>query len=325
MPAETFYENQVLPPKDPNSGLPTLIRQGGKWVPMSGGAGGAAGAAPLAPDAPGATYLKGVPVRGKDPSEAAYFRDVRKAQDPSVAAAERTSAQDREFEGLLTRRPTGGRYAVPVVGNMFGLFDTDVQRMRSLSSAAARSQRQPGEGTISDFDARMFQQQVEGVKQSTGANRMIIQAQRLGAENAQQRRQMMDWYHQRFNTTEGFDEAWSRYRDDNPIFDPASQSAGQPRLNASRQNWRQYFGDVRGAGDARPSQTVQDIQRSQRATLPSAAVEGYRKLYAAGGIDPSAKFGSPRNPFQARDMDTLNRLPKGSYAISPDGVLGIIR
>lgn len=34
---ETFYEGQVLPPKDPNSGLPSLRREGGKWVPIAAG------------------------------------------------------------------------------------------------------------------------------------------------------------------------------------------------------------------------------------------------------------------------------------------------
>lgn len=40
--------------------------------------------------------------------------------------------------------------------------------------------------------------------------------------------------------------------------------------------------------------------------------------------DLNAPFGSERNPYVARDMDTLNRLPKGSYVIAPNGDFGVI-
>lgn len=274
----------------------------------------------------GGAYLPQARMSGPDPSEDAYFRQFRTAQDPGVAAAKNSLANYREFEGLLSKQNTGGRYALPGgVGKVLGWFDPEVRRMEALSASAARAQRQPGEGTISDFDAKMFLSMVPGVAQPTETNRMNILAGRAAAENALQRRQMADWYHSTYGTTEGFEEAWNRYRDENPIFDPASERSGRPMLNAKRQNWREYYGAVRGAADATPSSAIRDIRESQRTPMPKAAQAGYQRLYKAGGIDANAKMGSAKNPFLARDADTLNRLPKGSYAISPDGVLGIIR
>lgn len=54
--------------------------------------------------------------------------------------------------------------------------------------------------------------------------------------------------------------------------------------------------------------------------IPAAA----RRASDAFRRNLDAPFGSKDNPFIARDEATLNRLPKGSYAIAPDGSYGVI-
>ncbi len=54
--------------------------------------------------------------------------------------------------------------------------------------------------------------------------------------------------------------------------------------------------------------------------LPPAAIRASNAFRR----NPDAPFGARDNPFVARDEATLSRLPKGSYAIAPDGSYGVI-
>lgn len=277
-------------------------------------------------NAPGGAYLPKAGNFAKDPSEAANFNKWRTDQETGVNNARTAMAQDREMEGLMTRQKTGGLLLnTPVVREAMTMFDPELRRMESLQSEAARSKRQPGEGTISDFDAKMFLQQVYGKGQPTETNQAIIRAGRLRSDAVMQKREMADWYYSTYGTRRGFDEAWDRYAQSNPIFDPSSEALGRPVLNQKRQNWRQYYGAVRGPGDERGSQAQEDVQRSQRAAVPDAARRAYERYGKEKGIDRSAKQGSARNPYLARDAGELSRIPAGSYAISPDGQFGYIK
>lgn len=274
--------------------------------------------------APGARYLPqsyGAP----DKSEAANFNKWRSDQEPGINNARSTIAQTREMEGLLQRQKTGGIYAVPVIGDVAGMFDPEIRRMEGLSSEAARSKRQPGEGTISDFDARMFQAQVFGKAQPTEVNRAIIRANRLAADAAIQKRAFADAYYQTFGNRVGFDEAWDRYSQENPIFSPESEAAGRPILNPNRQNWREYFGMVRTAGDKTPTQAESDLRRTSgtkkkpegwTAGLPAAQRKAALLYKGATG-----KAGSKANPFVPASLAEFQKIPPGSYFIDDDGTV----
>lgn len=56
--------------------------------------------------------------------------------------------------------------------------------------------------------------------------------------------------------------------------------------------------------------------------IPPVARAAWDKAKTEGRFDPSKKRGDPRNPYLAKDEATLARLPKGSFAIGPDGVYG---
>ncbi|PZQ53726.1 MAG: hypothetical protein DI570_23805 [Phenylobacterium zucineum] len=61
---------------------------------------------------------------------------------------------------------------------------------------------------------------------------------------------------------------------------------------------------------------------ASRPAAPKAAVSAYDRMRS--GFDTKQPYGTQANPFLARDMDTLNRLPKGSYVIDPSGNFGVI-
>lgn len=262
-----------------------------------------------------------------DKSEAAYYNAWRKEQDPAYTNAQDSLRDSREMEGLLTKQKTGGIYAVPVVGDVAGVFDPEIRRMDSLSSAAARHKRQPGEGTISDFDAKMFQQQVYSKAQPTETNKMIILADRQAASNGIARREFNDWFYQTYGSRVGADEAWGKYVQANPIFDPNAASQRRTQLNPNRQQWRQYFGAVRGDMDARPGVAEADIQRSQ-GKRPQGWSQSLPKpqLKAAMLFKGSkAPAGSAQNPYVPQNADEFRKLPSGSRYIDDDGSIQVKR
>lgn len=275
--------------------------------------------------APGARYLPqsyGTP----DKSEAANFNDWRKEQDVGVNNARNSLAQAREMEGLMSRQDTGGVYAVPVIGDLVGMFDPEIRRMDALQTSAARSKRQPGEGAVSDFDGRQFLKMTYGKDQPTETNQMIIRAERMAAENAIQRRAMGDWYYQTFGNRVGFDEAWDRYINDNPIFSPESETLGRPILNQGRQNWREYFGAVRSEGDRTPSAAVRDIGRSDggRKKKPEGWTAGLPAAQRKAALlykGATGKAGSKANPFVPASLAEFQKIPPGSYFIDDDGTV----
>lgn len=303
-----------------------------RWV---GSVGPQAAVAQLDPKAPGSAYL---PRRmdAASKSEEAYFRAFREKDDEGVQAARQGVARARRAEGLLARQKTGGIYAVPVLGGVAGMFDPEIRELDAIQSEVARSKRQPGEGAISDFDAKQFLAMTYGKDKPTETNRALIQGQRLADDARLQRRQFTEWHYNTFGSTTGAAEAWDRYIQDNPIFSPESESAGAPSLNPQRKNWRQYFGDVRTAGDTRETQGAMDARRAtpgapkpniaanapRKGAVPKAANATYERMRPS--VDVKSPFGSQKNPYVARDWDTLNRLPKGSYAVAPNGDFGIV-
>lgn len=304
-----------------------------RWV---GSVGPQAAVAQLDPAAPGGAYL---PRRmdAASKSEEAYFRAFREKDNERVSAARQGVARARRAEGLLSRQKTGGALAVPILGPALSMFDPELRELDAIQSEVARSKRQPGEGAISDFDAQQFLAMTYGKDKPTETNRSLIQAQRLADDSAIQRRQFVEWHYNTFGSTTGAEEAWDRYVQDNPIFSPESESAGRPILNDRRSNWREYFGSVRSGGDRRPTQAEADARRAagapaksitanapRKAPVPKAANATYDRMRASRAIDIKAPFGTQRNPFVARDMDTMNRLPKGSYVVAPNGDFGII-
>lgn len=281
--------------------------------------------------APGAAYLPQTRV-ASDPSENAYYKDWRKQNDPGLTNARATIAQSREYENLLRKQKTGGIYGVPVVGAVAGWADPEIRRMEALSAEQARSKRQPGEGAVSDFDAKMFERMVPSKGLPTETNEMIIRAQRAAADQALQQRQMAEWYRSTYGSMTGFQEAWDNYAVSNPVWDERAYEQGKTQLNAGRQTWRQFYGAERGDLDRQGSAAARDLRRaegapgSNRKPVSESGRAEYQKFYESGRYNPKAKLGAASNPFVATDERTLQNIMNapqymGSYIYGPDGTL----
>lgn len=281
--------------------------------------------------AAGAAYLPQGRTATPSPSAEAGFRKYQEGQLASVAQARDATAQSRRVEGLLANQETGGMYAVPILGDIAGAFDPEIRELNAWSSASARAKRTPGEGATSDFDAKMFLAQAPGKDKPTATNKALLRADRLRADQTIQRQEMADWWHQNYGAIDGFEEAWSRYRDANEIFDRRSEQLGRPILNEKRRNWREYYGAVRGPMDARPSAPLQDMQQEQfrgekarlkQSTTPldtgqlSAAAQKTVSLMR-GSKQPSGTPSNPWVPVSQSDMNWLKKNAAGSSFINP--------
>lgn len=58
--------------------------------------------------------------------------------------------------------------------------------------------------------------------------------------------------------------------------------------------------------------------------LPAPVYETRKRLMDAGRIDPAQRIGTQANPYVARSQAVADRLPKGSYVITPEGHFGVV-
>jgi hypothetical protein len=153
----------------------------------------------------------------------------------SVAGAEQKLAELREFEGLA-QEGTGGPSGY-LQGILPSFMQTDrAQRLEQLSSGLARANRIPGEGTISDFDAKQFLKMTGGIDKSPATNRAFVQASRAAQKAAVDRQAFNEAFLQANGTTIGADTLWRQYSNANTLFNKQGEFVGD-----KRPSWGQYF------------------------------------------------------------------------------------
>ncbi len=265
---------------------------------------------PMADDnsAPGRRLLP-TAATGDRRSEEAYYGRLRTAGDPAVNQAEQGVAASRRAEGLIARQEaqggmfggTGGIYAVPVLGQVAGLFDPEIRELDAIQARQSRLERQPGEGAISDFDAAQFVAMTYGKDKPVETNRALIQAQRVVNDATLQRREFQEWFFNNYKTSSGVQEAWRTYAQENPIFDPASQQdGGQPRLNQNRPTWREYFTGERGLSTQAEIDARASASPGAGPTDPETGLPTYPGLTPTNATDipppPGGYGGGPVDP-----------------------------
>jgi hypothetical protein len=170
-------------------------------------------------------------------------------QEREAQPVEALAAQARRFQELNAKNDTGGLTSLPIVNSIRGFFDPEFQEMESISSSIVPKMREPGSGATSDFDARMFQQATIGTGKRKEANDAIAQALIARAEREKERLNFANRYLMQNKTLRGANEAWSRYVNDVPIFDPNSEV---PIVNPNRITWEQYFSGNQDTRAQRP-------------------------------------------------------------------------
>lgn len=149
-------------------------------------------------------------------------------------------AQDAQrFMQLNQKVDTGGVADKFAPGRWVQSFGPEYAEMQAITAKVVPTLREPGSGSTSDFDMRMFERGTLGVDKPKPTNDIIAQGYINRAKNAQDYADFRATYLEQNGTLQGASKEWSQYLAANPIFDPRYPEV--PRLNDKRVPWRDYF------------------------------------------------------------------------------------
>ena len=169
-----------------------------------------------------------------------------KGNDEAVAKANQANAELQRFAFLNETNDTGGATSSPLISGVRGYFDSEFKEMQSITARLAPTMRQPGSGAVSDYDAKQFERGTVSVENPRATNENIAKGMMVGNQNLIAKAEFERAYFDTHQHLQGADQAWKRYLEANPIFDPEAP-AGSMTLNTRRQDWRAFFG---GGGKA---------------------------------------------------------------------------
>lgn len=187
-------------------------------------------------------------------------------EEKELAGSENDIRELQEFMELNRQSMLTGR-----AGGNIGAWSSAAQRMDSIASQQARKMRQPGEGSASDFDARMFIKSTISRQNNLGANEATASGAIIAKKNQLDYLDFKRAYLEHNQTLENARDYWKAYLKANPIFDPRSvtrTASGEEdtsglRVNAGRKPWREWFQEQMG----------QPGQRRQGAGVPDGVTE----------------------------------------------------
>lgn len=185
----------------------------------------------------------GLSEKVRDKLQEASFKTGEKqlaGQEEDARASESLARDAERFKQLLQDNTTGKFVGSAPVAWLRGAFgDAGVEEMQSISNRLVPKMREPGSGSTSDFDARMFQSAMFGTATGKQANEAIANGLIAKAKLDRDRVDFFNAYLTANKTLRGADSAWSQYLSANPIFDP--ENTDVPTINKSRVKWREYF------------------------------------------------------------------------------------
>lgn len=184
------------------------------------------------------------PKAAQDVVTGTIARDAGRLADEEDALNELRSMSSEldRFEALLKVQDTGGILRrLPGAQSVEGAFDAEIQEMTAIQDRLTPRMRQGLPGAASDRDMQIFRGSTVGPDKDPQVNRNIILGYRAQIQNAEDRLAFRQAYFQQNKSLSGADEAWSRYLQANPIFDPDSPVTA-PKMNGTRRSWREFFG-----------------------------------------------------------------------------------
>lgn len=169
------------------------------------------------------------------PAEQSNMFKVRDASQQRAQAARGSAVDLAELEALNEQAITGATFAnarFNMLGNAARFAGVDVEpreKFQAISNKIVKSLRQKGEGVMSDRDLAFLVAAGPGLAKSQEANRAFIdKARALNGLTIQKDRFMQEYIDdpERGNgTLRGFNTAWNKFADENPLFD---EKTGEP-------------------------------------------------------------------------------------------------
>ena len=253
-----------------------------RYAAASGGGGGNVGATapgsaqpfanPTNPMTLGSSFMDELSPKAREDvvkRAASDFNADRKATDKELIKARETLSTAKRYEKLLDSRDTGGMYGAPLIGGLISSVssatDPVIAEMNSITAKLVPTMREPGSGSSSDSDMRMFERATLGLDKPTAANKAIAAGMKTAAQNMIDYGLFKQLWYQKNGVLLGAAEAWQQYLDNNTIFVAGTQ---EPVLNEERVPWRTYFGlsstaAAPTAGGTAPQSGLQEGQRSR--------------------------------------------------------------
>ncbi len=166
-----------------------------------------------------------------------YQKDRTEAQNILASTEEFLALNKKVGSGGVTG--SGGLSSVPIVNSARNMVDSDWARMNAITDRLTPLMRQGLPGAASDRDMQTFRGATVGTGKLGEANVGIARGLQVAAKNVIDKGLFDEAYFRRNRHLQGSDNAWNRYLEENPIFDPRSDPAN-PTLNRSRKSWREY-------------------------------------------------------------------------------------
>jgi hypothetical protein len=127
----------------------------------------------------------------------------------------------------------------PIIGMTPSITDA-AQQMDKIAIEQSRKMRQPGEGAMSDFDAKQFAKASLSTSNRYDTNRNIGAAMIGAKQNELDYKQFRRDYLEQNDTLAGAEDHWKKYLKANPIF-ADSKDPNVLNLNSNRKNYRDWF------------------------------------------------------------------------------------
>lgn len=203
--------------------------------------------------------------------------------------------QDAQKYLILNKKTTNG----VVRGNIIGLNAID-QEADSISNKITPRMRQPGSGSSSDLDVKMFKSAVFNRSKDPKANENLAKAFIAQKQRQLERLEFFRRYSSVYNSLRGADEAWKEYLRDNPIFS-VDQKDGMYNLNKNRKTSADYFREKNQAGFAQGGEVeVEEEAPTEDEDVPLRLLENALQGGTLGFSDELAGLGNPERTQQAR-------------------------
>lgn len=164
-------------------------------------------------------------------------KEIEKDIDAAIKA-EANAAEAKRFVALNKNTGTGGVVDKLGVTRWAQGMGNDYSEMEAITARLAPQGREPGSGSSSDLDVKMFERATVGVDKPSKTNANIAAALDVKAKQARDYAEFRQTYLEQNGTLQGADRHWKDYVNKNPIFAKESESFD---LNPRRQTWVEHF------------------------------------------------------------------------------------